>query len=63
MWRLAPPSCSFLTRLKDVNSEVTDVAKLTLSLGELSVLTTQLNSNDSVVVGVSIFNHFYDHFE
>ncbi|XP_034268402.1 ATPase family AAA domain-containing protein 5 isoform X1 [Pantherophis guttatus] len=48
MWRLAPPSCSFLT--KDVNSEVTDVAKLTLSLGELSVLTTQLNSNDSVVV-------------
>ncbi|XP_058024594.1 ATPase family AAA domain-containing protein 5 isoform X2 [Ahaetulla prasina] len=50
MWRLAPPSCSFLTRLKDVNSEVTDVAKLTLSLGELSVLTAQLNSNDSAVV-------------
>ncbi|XP_032066491.1 ATPase family AAA domain-containing protein 5 [Thamnophis elegans] len=50
MWRLAPPSCRFFTRLKDVNSEVTDVAKLTLSLGELSVLTTQLNSNDSAVV-------------
>ncbi|XP_026566868.1 ATPase family AAA domain-containing protein 5 [Pseudonaja textilis] len=50
MWRLASPSCSFLTKLKDVNSEVTDVAKLTLSLGELSVLTTQPNNNDSVVV-------------
>ncbi|KAG8129356.1 hypothetical protein E2320_016057, partial [Naja naja] len=50
MWRLASPSCSFLTKLKDVNSEVTDVAKLTLSLGELSVLTTQPNSNDSAVV-------------
>uniref|UniRef100_A0A8C5SCX2 Uncharacterized protein n=1 Tax=Laticauda laticaudata TaxID=8630 RepID=A0A8C5SCX2_LATLA len=49
MWRLAPPSCSFLTKLKDVNSEVTDVAKLTLSLGELSVLTTQPNNNDSAV--------------
>ncbi|XP_013921870.1 PREDICTED: ATPase family AAA domain-containing protein 5 [Thamnophis sirtalis] len=53
MWRLAPPSCRFFTRLKDVNSEVTDVAKLTLSLGELSVLTTQLNSNDSAVVVVN----------
>ncbi|XP_039199544.1 ATPase family AAA domain-containing protein 5 isoform X2 [Crotalus tigris] len=50
MWRLAPLSCSFLTKLKDVDSEVTDVAKLTLSLGELSVLTIQSNSNDSAVV-------------
>ncbi|XP_015676749.1 ATPase family AAA domain-containing protein 5, partial [Protobothrops mucrosquamatus] len=50
MWRLAPLSCSFLTKLKDVNSEVTDVAKLTLSLGELSVLTIQSNSNDSAVM-------------
>ncbi|KAM3848519.1 ATPase family AAA domain-containing protein 5 isoform 2-T2 [Vipera latastei] len=53
MWRLAPLSCSFLTKLKDVNSEVTDVAKLTLSLGELSVLTIQSNSNDSAVVAPS----------
>ncbi|KAM6474332.1 ATPase family AAA domain-containing protein 5 isoform 1-T1 [Liasis olivaceus] len=50
MWRLAPPSCPLLTKLMDVNSEVIDAAKLTLSLGELSVLNTQPNSSDSAVV-------------
>ncbi|XP_063149639.1 ATPase family AAA domain-containing protein 5 [Candoia aspera] len=53
MWRLAPPSCPLLTKLLDVNSEVTHVAKLTLPLGELSVLNTQPNSRDPEVTGLS----------
>ncbi|XP_044278020.1 ATPase family AAA domain-containing protein 5 isoform X2 [Varanus komodoensis] len=50
MWRLAPPSCPLLTNLREVNSTVTDVAKLTFSLGEFSVLNTQPNSTDSTIV-------------
>lgn len=55
MWRLAPPSSPLLTNLREVNSEVTDIAKLTFPLGEFSVLKTQPDSTDSPVVVVSIY--------
>ncbi|XP_028567361.2 ATPase family AAA domain-containing protein 5 isoform X1 [Podarcis muralis] len=50
MWRLAPPSSPLLTNLREVNSEVTDIAKLTFPLGEFSVLKTQPDSADSPIV-------------
>ncbi|CAI5765564.1 family AAA domain-containing 5 isoform X1 [Podarcis lilfordi] len=50
MWRLAPPSSPLLTNLREVNSEVTDIAKLTFLLGEFSVLKTQPDSTDSPIV-------------
>uniref|UniRef100_A0A670ICV2 ATPase family AAA domain containing 5 n=1 Tax=Podarcis muralis TaxID=64176 RepID=A0A670ICV2_PODMU len=50
MWRLAPPSSPLLTNLREVNSEVTDIAKLTFPLGEFSVLKTQPDSTDSPIV-------------
>uniref|UniRef100_A0A670IDG5 ATPase family AAA domain containing 5 n=1 Tax=Podarcis muralis TaxID=64176 RepID=A0A670IDG5_PODMU len=55
MWRLAPPSSPLLTNLREVNSEVTDIAKLTFPLGEFSVLKTQPDSTDSPIVVVSIY--------
>ncbi|XP_053154756.1 ATPase family AAA domain-containing protein 5 isoform X2 [Hemicordylus capensis] len=50
MWTLMPPSCPLLTNLREVNSKVTDVSRLTFSLGEFSVLNTQPNSTDSAVL-------------
>ncbi|XP_053231159.1 ATPase family AAA domain-containing protein 5 isoform X2 [Podarcis raffonei] len=50
MWRLAPPSSPLLTNLREVNSEVTDIAKLTFPLGEFSVLKTQPDRTDSPIV-------------
>uniref|UniRef100_A0A8D0BEM7 ATPase AAA-type core domain-containing protein n=1 Tax=Salvator merianae TaxID=96440 RepID=A0A8D0BEM7_SALMN len=40
MWRLTPPLCSLLTKLREVNSKITDVAKLTFSVGEFSLLNS-----------------------
>ncbi|XP_062975988.1 ATPase family AAA domain-containing protein 5 [Elgaria multicarinata webbii] len=50
MWRLAPPSCHLLTNLREVNSSITEVSKLTFSLGEFSVLNTQPNFTDPTIV-------------
>ncbi|XP_061471329.1 ATPase family AAA domain-containing protein 5 isoform X2 [Rhineura floridana] len=50
MWRLTPPSYPLLTNLREVNSEVTDITKLTCSLGEFSILKTQPNGTDSPII-------------
>ncbi|XP_060107973.1 ATPase family AAA domain-containing protein 5 [Heteronotia binoei] len=49
MWRLTQPSCPLLTNLRE-NVEVTDIAQRTFSRGEFSVLKTQSNSTDSVII-------------
>lgn len=56
MWRLTPPSCPLLTNLRE-NSEVTDIAQRTFSLGDFSVLKPQSNSTDPAVTVVS--TNFY----
>ncbi|KAJ7317926.1 hypothetical protein JRQ81_004088 [Phrynocephalus forsythii] len=47
MWKLMPPSCSVLTNLRIGNSEITDVARVTFSLGEFTVLKAQPRSAGS----------------
>lgn len=54
MWKLKSPSWPLLTNLRETNSEITDVTKLTYSLGDFSVLNAQPNSTGSAVVEVSI---------
>ncbi|XP_066469632.1 ATPase family AAA domain-containing protein 5 isoform X2 [Tiliqua scincoides] len=49
-WRLAPPTCSFLRNIREVNSEVTDFSRLTLSLGEFSDLNAKPNSTNSAII-------------
>ncbi|XP_067403489.1 ATPase family AAA domain-containing protein 5 isoform X2 [Emydura macquarii macquarii] len=50
MWRLTSPSCPLLTKLRELNNEVTDVTKLTLSLGEFSVINSKPSGNSFSVV-------------
>ncbi|XP_019398344.1 PREDICTED: ATPase family AAA domain-containing protein 5 [Crocodylus porosus] len=47
MWRLTSPSCPLLAKLREPNTEVTDVTKLTVSLGEFSVISSKPSSNNS----------------
>ncbi|NWX40266.1 ATAD5 protein, partial [Steatornis caripensis] len=47
MWKLKSPSCPLLTKLKKLNTEVTDVTKITLSLGEFSTVNSKLTGNCS----------------
>ncbi|NXJ75886.1 ATAD5 protein, partial [Trogon melanurus] len=42
MWKLKLPSCPLLTKLRKLNSEVTDVTKIPLSLGEFSTVNPKL---------------------
>ncbi|NWR33581.1 ATAD5 protein, partial [Tachuris rubrigastra] len=41
MWKLQPPSCPLLTRLREPSTEVTDVTKISLSLGEFSTVRSK----------------------
>ncbi|XP_075575970.1 ATPase family AAA domain-containing protein 5 [Pelecanus crispus] len=50
MWKLKSPSCPLLTRLRKVNTEVTNVTKITLSLGEFSTVNSKLTGNCSAPV-------------
>ncbi|KAM6297570.1 ATPase family AAA domain-containing protein 5 [Aegotheles albertisi] len=50
MWTLKSPSCSLLTKLRKLNTEVTNVTKSTLSLGEFSTVNSKLTGNCSASV-------------
>ncbi|XP_054859934.1 ATPase family AAA domain-containing protein 5 [Eublepharis macularius] len=58
MWRLAPPSCPLLTRLRE-NSEVTGIAQRTFSFGEFSSLKAQSNGTDSAIIVSSGWRPFF----
>ncbi|NXN34325.1 ATAD5 protein, partial [Nycticryphes semicollaris] len=47
MWKLKSPSCPLLTKLRELNTEVTSVAKIALSLGEFSTVDSKLTGNCS----------------
>ncbi|NXL41425.1 ATAD5 protein, partial [Podilymbus podiceps] len=50
MWKLKSPSCPLLTKLRNLNTEVTNVTKITLSLGEFSTVNSKLTGNCSAPV-------------
>ncbi|NXL28595.1 ATAD5 protein, partial [Glaucidium brasilianum] len=50
MWKLKSPSCPLLTKLRDLSTEVTNVTKITLSLGEFSTVNSKLTGNHSAPV-------------
>ncbi|NXG72655.1 ATAD5 protein, partial [Baryphthengus martii] len=45
MWRLSSPSCPLLTKLRKLSTEVTNVTKITLSLGQFSTVNSKLTEN------------------
>ncbi|NXN15522.1 ATAD5 protein, partial [Indicator maculatus] len=47
MWKLKSPLCPLLTKLRKLNTEVTNVTKITLSLGEFSTANAKLPGNHS----------------
>ncbi|NXK32959.1 ATAD5 protein, partial [Piprites chloris] len=62
MWKLQPPSCPLLTKLRELNTEVTNVTKITLSLGEFSTVNSKRPGNCSAP-GVSHRPVFPDTFK
>ncbi|XP_010079987.1 PREDICTED: ATPase family AAA domain-containing protein 5, partial [Pterocles gutturalis] len=50
MWKLKSPLCPLLTKLRNLNTEVTNVTKITLSLGEFSTVNSKLTGNFSASV-------------
>ncbi|NWI51237.1 ATAD5 protein, partial [Calyptomena viridis] len=50
MWKLEPPSCPVLTELRELSTEVTNVTKVTLSLGEFSTVNSKPTGNCSAPV-------------
>ncbi|XP_009570425.1 PREDICTED: ATPase family AAA domain-containing protein 5-like, partial [Fulmarus glacialis] len=50
MWKLKSPLCPLLTKLRKLNTEVTNVTKITLSLGEFSTVNSKLTGNCSAPV-------------
>ncbi|NXY13917.1 ATAD5 protein, partial [Atrichornis clamosus] len=50
MWKLQSPSCPLLTKLRELSTEVTNVTKVTLSLGEFSTVNSKLTGNFSAPV-------------
>ncbi|XP_051653244.1 ATPase family AAA domain-containing protein 5 [Manacus candei] len=50
MWKLQSPSCPLLTKLRELNAEVTNVTKITLSLGEFSTVNSKRPGNCSAPV-------------
>ncbi|NWW43008.1 ATAD5 protein, partial [Pedionomus torquatus] len=50
MWKLKSPSCPLLTKLRELSTEVTNVAEITLSLGEFSTVNSKLTGNCSAPV-------------
>ncbi|NXE75139.1 ATAD5 protein, partial [Cochlearius cochlearius] len=50
LWKLNLPSCPLLTKLRKLNTEVTNVTKITLSLGEFTTVNSKLTGNCSAPV-------------
>ncbi|NXL24006.1 ATAD5 protein, partial [Setophaga kirtlandii] len=50
MWKLQSPSCPLLTKLRELSTEVTNITKITLSLGEFSTLNSKQTGNCSAPV-------------
>lgn len=52
LWHLKPPTCSLLTKLKELNTKVIDLSRCVLALGEFSTLNSNSKITNSAV-GVS----------
>ncbi|XP_025923241.1 ATPase family AAA domain-containing protein 5 isoform X3 [Apteryx rowi] len=50
LWKLKSPSCPILTKLRKLNTEVTNVTNITISLGEFSTVNSKLTGNHSAPV-------------
>ncbi|XP_004684935.1 PREDICTED: ATPase family AAA domain-containing protein 5 [Condylura cristata] len=50
LWHLKPPTCTLLNKLKELNTNVIDLSKYVMALGEFSTLNSDLKSINSVVV-------------
>ncbi|NXU33443.1 ATAD5 protein, partial [Drymodes brunneopygia] len=50
MWKLQSPSCPLLTKLRELSTEVTNITKITLSLGEFSTVNSKQTGNRSATV-------------
>ncbi|NXR41761.1 ATAD5 protein, partial [Zosterops hypoxanthus] len=50
MWKLQSPSCPLLTKLRELSTEVTNITKITLSLGEFSTVNSKQTGNCSAPV-------------
>ncbi|XP_077919480.1 ATPase family AAA domain-containing protein 5 isoform X4 [Halichoerus grypus] len=49
LWHLKPPTCSLLTKLKELNTKVLDLSTCVLALGEFSTLNSNSKSTKSAV--------------
>ncbi|XP_044104301.1 ATPase family AAA domain-containing protein 5 isoform X2 [Neovison vison] len=49
LWHLEPPTCSLLTKLKELNTKVIDLSKCALALGEFSTLNSNSKRPNSAV--------------
>ncbi|NXI19316.1 ATAD5 protein, partial [Irena cyanogastra] len=47
VWKLQSPSCPLLTKLRELSTEVTNITKITLSLGEFSTVNSKRTGNYS----------------
>lgn len=45
MWKLKSPSCPLLTKLRKLSTDVTNVTKIAISLGEFSTAKSELTGN------------------
>lgn len=45
MWKLKSPSCPLLTKLRKLSTDVTNVTKIAISLGEFSTVKSELTGN------------------
>uniref|UniRef100_A0A4X1TJY0 ATPase family AAA domain-containing protein 5 n=1 Tax=Sus scrofa TaxID=9823 RepID=A0A4X1TJY0_PIG len=50
LWHLKPPTCPLLTKLKDLNTQVIDLSRCAMALGEFSTLNSNSKSNNSAVM-------------
>ncbi|XP_039572365.1 ATPase family AAA domain-containing protein 5 [Passer montanus] len=50
MWKLQSPSCPLLTKLRHLSTEVTNITKITLSLGEFSTVNSKQTGSCSAPV-------------
>ncbi|NXB28641.1 ATAD5 protein, partial [Eulacestoma nigropectus] len=50
VWKLQSPSCPLLTKLRELSTEVTNITKITLSLGDFSTVNSKQSGNCSAPV-------------
>ncbi|NXU03418.1 ATAD5 protein, partial [Buphagus erythrorhynchus] len=62
VWKLQSPSCPLLTKLRELSTEVTNITKITLSLGEFSTVNSKQTENCSAPA-VSHRPAFHDAFK